>query len=141
MRNLKMLKTKKILVLLLTIFSSTAFADLELVQSDDSSKIYINTFASKDLGKGVVRVFVLESYKEISSAQMFGLSVETRMDLNCDAQLVRELDSTWYSKQMGKGKVTEKFPAETVQWIPFFSTTEPAICEFLQHKKPNLYGL
>jgi hypothetical protein len=118
-------------------------ADLTLVSNVAGAgmKIYIEPFLSKSLGNGVVRVMVLTSFDEITSAMMFGLSVEQRMDLNCEAQLVRELDTKWYEKRMAKGKVIEQFSASNLpEWVPFYTTTESTICNFLKQNKISLMG-
>jgi hypothetical protein len=123
------MKIKNYILLGMLVLPITSFAELHKI-GDDS---YINTFLTKDIGNGVIRVNVLTSYDEITSAQMFGLSEEENIDINCNAQLVRYLDSQWFSGKMGKGKIVKRFPAIEIEWTPFyFNQTPPQVCLYLQ---------
>lgn len=102
---------KKIpLIFLIIAFQSLAqdFAKFNWSRLDFDPDAYIDH--SKMTGDKLVgfKVVTLNSYDSISSAQMFGLSEITEMEINCQKGTMRDLRITWTEKSMGKGKITNK---------------------------------
>lgn len=55
---------------------------------------------------GKARVRVLNSYKESTSAQMFGLSETEEVEFDCINSKYVSLADRWFSEKMATGKVT-----------------------------------
>jgi hypothetical protein len=53
------------------------------------------------------KVVTLTSYDSISSAQMFGLSEISEIQINCAKGTLQYLKVIWTEKQMGRGKVQQ----------------------------------
>ena len=56
---------------------------------------------------GKARVRVLNSYREITSAQMFGLSEVEEVEFDCINSKYVSLADRWFSEKMATGKVTK----------------------------------
>lgn len=55
------------------------------------------------------RVVTMTSYKEISSAQMWGLSEISEHRIDCNKTTIQDLKTTWTEKEMGKGRIVKIF--------------------------------
>jgi hypothetical protein len=51
------------------------------------------------------KVITMTSYKEISSAQMWGLSEISEIAIDCQNAAMQDLKIAWTEKEMGKGKI------------------------------------
>ena len=55
------------------------------------------------------KVTTLSSYKEINSAEMWGLSEISEYQIDCNKATFHELKTIWTENEMGKGKITKVF--------------------------------
>jgi hypothetical protein len=120
-----------VVLIILSVLSQNGCAAFGWINIGDDT--YIDQSFIRDIGKGVKRVKVLTDYKEITSAQMFGLSELSELDLDCSNKLVRYLSETWYSKNKLQGKMVKHFPIENLEWTTINEYTQAdKICEYLR---------
>ena len=81
---------------------------------------YSNTFVdwtriNGDKERGFT-VPILDSYDEITSAQMWGLSAISTVSIRCLQGSMQELNLTWTENRMGKGRVMKTFGSSPVMY-------------------------
>ncbi len=76
------------------------------------NKTYIdNSTKRQGSAFGTEQIVVLQDYKEISSAMMFGLSEIEIAEFDCIKSKFRSRSDTWFEQKMGEGTVAKRFPA------------------------------
>lgn len=119
--NMKNLKS-----LLLTVLAALSMP--QIVNAQDYSTYswtklsvpYSNTYVDWTKIRGdkdrVFIVPVLDSYDEITSAQMWGLSAISTVSIGCLQGSMQFLNLTWTENRMGRGRVMKTFSAGPVMY-------------------------
>jgi hypothetical protein len=116
MKNLKSL-----LVTIVTTLSMPQIANAQDYSSYSWTKLsipYSNTYVDwtkirGDKERGFM-VPILNSYDEITSAQMWGLSEISNVSIGCLQGSMQFLNTTWTESRMGRGRVMKTFTASPV---------------------------
>ena len=107
------------LVTLLVLSSGPANAAWELVSGDDAAKLTVYVDRDTIQRKGnLAKMWQLYDYKSVQTVAGDSLlSIQRHNEYDCTAERTRMLAYTWFSSNMGKGRVVYK-TAEEQQWEP-----------------------
>ena len=126
----------------LLIFSTALFSTLSNAidySKYDWSKTSFDNYSyidhSKESGDRVVgiKVVTLITFDQISSAQMWGLSVIDENLINCRKRTIQSLKTVWTERKMGRGHVTKSFGAGPISSVGknFDSTFEGNLFNYI----------
>jgi hypothetical protein len=107
------------LITFLLLNAEPAHAEWELVSGDDSAKltVYVDRETIRRQGN-LVKMWQLYDYKTVQTVAGDSLlSIQRHNEYNCTDPRTRMLAYTWFSSNMGQGRVVYK-TAEEQQWAP-----------------------
>ena len=107
------------LLMLLILSSHPAYAEWVLASGDDEAglKVYVDTATLRRNGN-LVKMWQLYDYKTVQTvAGDSFLSIQRQNEYDCPEERTRMLAYTWFSSNMGKGRVVYR-TADEQQWEP-----------------------
>jgi hypothetical protein len=108
-----------LLITLLVLSSGPAYAEWVLVSGDDEAgmTVYVDPDTIRRKGN-LVKMWQLYDYKTVQAvAGDSFLSIHRQNEYDCTEERTRMLAFTWFSSNMGKGRVVYR-TAEEQQWEP-----------------------
>jgi hypothetical protein len=108
-----------LLITLLVLSSAPAYAEWELVSGDDEAglTVYVDRDTIRRKGN-LVKMWQLYDYKTVQTVAGDSLlSIQRQNEYDCTEERTRMLAFTWFSSNMGKGRVVYK-TADEQQWEP-----------------------
>ena len=108
-----------LLITLLVLSSVPAYAEWELVSGDDEAglTVYVDRDTIRRKGN-LVKMWQLYDYKTVQTVAGDSLlSVQRQNEYDCMEERTRMLAYTWFSSNMGKGRVVYR-AADEQQWEP-----------------------
>ncbi|MEP6959991.1 MAG: surface-adhesin E family protein [Nitrospirota bacterium] len=107
------------LITFLLLSTGPLYAEWELVSGDDSAKltVYVDRETIRRQGN-LVKMWQLYDYKTVQTVAGDSLlSIQRHNEYNCTELRTRMLAYTWFSSNMGRGRVVYK-TADEQQWEP-----------------------
>ena len=111
-----------LLATLLLLSSGPVYAEWELASGDDSAKltVYVDRDTIRRNGN-LVKMWQLYDYKTVQTVAGDSLlSIQRHNEYDCTGERTRMLAYTWFSSNMGRGRVVYK-TAEEQPWAPVVS--------------------
>ena len=108
-----------LLITLLVLSSVPAYAEWELVSGDDEAglTVYVDRDTIRRKGN-LVKMWQLYDYKTVQAVAGDSLlSIKRQNEYDCAEERTRMLAYTWFSSNMGKGRVVFR-TADEQQWEP-----------------------
>ena len=108
-----------LLITLLVLSSGPVYAEWELVSGDDEAglTVYVDRDTIRRKGN-LVKMWQLYDYKTVQTVAGDSLlSIQRYNEYDCTEERTRMLAYTWFSSNMGKGRVVYK-TADEQQWEP-----------------------
>jgi len=108
-----------LLITLLLLSSIPAYAEWVLVSGDDEAGLTVYVDPDTILRKGnLVKMWQLYDYKTVQAVAGDSLlSIQRQNEYDCTDERTRMLAFTWFSSNMGKGRVVYR-TADEQQWEP-----------------------
>ena len=108
-----------LLITLLALSSEPVYAEWELVSGDDAAglTVYVDRDTIRRKGN-LVKMWQLYDYKTVQTVAGDSLlSIQRHNEYDCTEERTRMLAYTWFSSNMGRGRVVYK-TADEQQWEP-----------------------
>jgi hypothetical protein len=107
-----------LLIILLFLSSSPAYAEWVEVEGGDKFTAYVDTETIRRKGN-LVKIWVLDDFKTVRTASGKSyLSIKSLDEYDCAEAQIRNLALYAYSGQMGTGEIVEPLSDDPSKWTP-----------------------